>query len=113
MKKLLLFAAMLTFVGFASAQEKKAANIDFKTNFEQWAKAVDLTDAQIAEVQKIDAEVKEQRAAIRSTATAKDFQKINADRDARIEALLTPAQREKNKAYTLKLEADKNKKVSK
>lgn|SRR5690554_932066 len=112
MKKIFLFVAMLTFAGVVSAQEKKSSQIDFRTNFEQWAKAVDLTDAQKAEVVKIDADIKEQRAAIRSTGTVQDFQRINQERDAKILNLLTPEQKAKNEAYEAKKEEEKMKKLS-
>ena len=112
MKKLLLLITVLTFSGFVSAQEKANNQIEFSTNYEQWSKAVGLTEAQKAEVVKIDADTKEKRAAIRSTGTGKDFQKINQERDAKILGLLTPEQKSKDAAYNAKKQEEKTKKIS-
>lgn len=112
MKKIFLFVTMLAFTAIVSAQEKKTHEIGFSTNFEQWAKAVNLTEAQKAEIIKIDAATEQKRAEIRSTGTAQDFQKLNQERDAKILNLLSAEQKAKNEAFEAKKEEAKAKKLA-
>ena len=103
MKKLFLLLVVFTFVGVTNAQEKgkskEVTKVERKNNFDEWSKALNLTDTQIAEIKKIEAEYQTKAEAIRSTGTAADFKKLNDDKRAEIEALLTPAQKVKEQEY--------------
>lgn len=101
MKKLFLIVALFTFVGISNAQEKSttkeaAVKVDKKNNLDEWSKELNLTDSQKAQIEKINDDFKTKKQALRSTGTADDFNKLNEQKQAEINAVLTPEQRTKH-----------------
>lgn len=117
MKKLFLLLAVFTFVGISNAQEKSkskelsADKIERKNNFDEWSKELNLTEAQKAEINKINDEFSNKKAAIRQTGTAADFKKLNDEKKAAVEAILTPEQKVKQQELKEKKTAEKEKKA--
>ncbi|SMC78905.1 hypothetical protein [Moheibacter sediminis] len=117
MKKLFLLVAVFAFVGISSAQEKSktkessAVKVDKKNNLDEWSKELNLTEAQKVQVQKINDDYKTKKQAIRANGTATDFKKLNDEKQAAIDAVLTPEQRAKqDKLHQQKVD-EKNKKA--
>lgn len=105
MKKLLLLVVVFTFVGVASAQEKSKSNqistekAEKRNNFDEMSKELNLTEAQQAQIQQINEDYKAKKQAIRSNGTAADFKKLNDEKQAAVDAVLTPEQRAKKQQY--------------
>lgn len=117
MKKLFLLIAVFTFVGISNAQEKSktkeasAVKVDKKNNLDEWTKELNLTETQQAQIQKINEEYKTKKQAIRANGTASDFKKINDEKQAAIDAVLTPEQRAKQDQLHHQKTEEKNRKA--
>lgn len=96
MRKVLFLTAVLAFVGFSNAQQKMDAKslqtTEVRNNFEAWSADLGLTDAQQTQIQAIYKKATQEKEAIRSTGTAKDFKEITDRQETAINAILTPAQ---------------------
>lgn len=99
MKKLLLLTAIFAFVGFSNAQEKSkeasSIKVEKKNNMDEWSKELNLSEAQKAQVQKINEDYKVKKQAIRANGTSEQFKTLNDEKKAAIDAVLTPEQRAK------------------
>lgn len=116
MKKLFLLLVVFTLAGMVNAQEKKSNEVstqklEKKNNFDEWSNEMNLTEAQKAQIMEINESAKTKKQAIRSTGTASDFKKINDDKEAAIEAILTPEQKAKKQQIREQKIAEKNKKA--
>lgn len=115
MKKLFLLVALFTFVGISNAQEKSKTNqasavkVEKKNNLDEWSKDLNLTETQKAQVQKINDDFKTKKQAIRANGTASDFKKLNDEKQAAIDAVLTPEQRTKKTQLHQQKVDEKNK----
>jgi hypothetical protein len=94
-----MFTLVFAFVGIANAQQKRTDNSTkiekHHKNFDEWSKALNLTDAQISKIQEINVKYKEKRAAIRNSGTQMDFKNLNDQKHAEIQNILTPEQKTK------------------
>lgn len=100
MKKLFLFIALFTFVGISNAQEKSTTKkatvkVEKKHNLDELSQDLNLTATQKAQIEKINADYKTKKQALRATGTADDFHKLNEKKKAEIDAVLTPEQKTK------------------
>lgn len=116
MKKLFLLVALFTFVGISNAQEKSttkeaSVKVDKKNNLDEWSKELNLTAAQKAQVEKINENYKTKKQAIRANGTASDFKKLNDEKQAEIDAVLTPEQRTKQAQLHQQKAAEKQQKA--
>jgi|SRR5690606_15042278 len=115
MKKLFLLLVVFAFVGVTHAQEKgkskEISKVEKKNNFDEWSKELNLTETQIAEIKKIEADFQEKREAIRSTGKAIDFKNLNDEKKAAIDALLTPEQKVKQEQILERKTAEKKRKA--
>lgn len=115
MKKLFLLLVVFTFVGVTNAQEKgkskEMTKVEKKNNFDELSKELNLTETQKSEIKKIEAEFQGKAEAIRSTGTAADFKKLNDEKKAAIDAVLTPEQKVKKQAYKERKTAEKRQKA--
>lgn len=92
MKNLVLLAFLCTLVGITNAQEKKQKN-----THENWATELNLTDAQSAEIKKIDEKYRIKSEETRKTATAMEIKKLRDEKEAEVNQVLTPEQLQKLK----------------
>lgn len=104
-----MLTLVIAFVGFANAQQK-TENRGY--NFEEWSTEIGLTTSQKADIEKIEANYSEKRAAIRQTGTAKDFKALNDEKKAEIYKLLTPEQLKKDEQYKQRKNQEKEAKAS-
>lgn len=100
MKKLFLFIALFTLVGISNAQEKSTpkkatVKVEKKHNLDELSQDLNLTETQKAQIEKINADYKTKKQALRATGTADDFHKLNEKKKAEIDAVLTPEQKTK------------------
>lgn len=112
MKKLFLLIALFTFVGISNAQEKSTTKnatvkVEKKHNLDEWSKELNLTDAQQAQIQKINDDYKTKKQALRASGTPEEFKKLNDNKQAEIDAVLTSEQRTKQAQIQEKKIADK------
>lgn len=115
MKNLFLIILLFTFVGISNAQEKSKTNesvkVERKTNMDEWSKELGLTKEQEAKIQQINDDFKVRKQALRASGTADDFNALNDEKQAAIDAVLTPDQRAKQTQIHEKKVAEKQQKA--
>lgn len=106
MRKVLFLTAVLAFVGFSNAQqkmdEKSLETTEVRNNFEVWSAELNLSDSQISQIQSINEKATQEKVAIRTKGTAKDFQEISDRQEKAVHAILTEDQKIKVKEIEAK-----------